>query len=271
MEHSKYDKKRRKNIGLALSGGGARGFAHLGVLKALNECGIYPEIIAGVSAGAVIGVLYSAGVSIDNILKMFEQCKTSDLMDLTLPRDGFFKMDKFKQILNKHLPIKTLEELPIPTYVCATDINNGKPKIFKEGNIVECVSASCSIPIIFKPVNIDGIYYIDGGVLRNLPSWAIRSKCDYLIGVNCSPASSYEYKGNVIDIAQRSFELMSKNNTILDTKMCDALISTKSIAQHKTFNLENINAICNGGYRDARKVLESIDIKEILESFQTNE
>ena len=271
MEHSKYDKKRQQNIGLALSGGGARGFAHLGVLKALNEYGIYPGIIAGVSAGSVIGVLYSAGVSIDGILKMFEQCKASDLMDLTLPRDGFFKMDKFKQIVDEHLPIKNLEDLPIPTYVCATDLNNGKPKIFKEGNIVERISASCSIPIVFKPVNIDGINYIDGGVLRNLPSWAIRSKCNLLIGANCSPASNYEYKGNIIDIAQRSFDLMSKNNTLIDMKMCDILISTKSIAQHKTFNLENLKEICEGGYNDARKVLDSTNVKEILESFQPNE
>lgn len=271
MEHLKYNKKRQKNIGLALSGGGARGFAHLGALKALNEYGIYPEIIAGVSAGSAIGVLYSAGVSIDNILKMFEQCKATDLMDLTLPRDGFFKMDKFKQILDNHLPVKNLDELTIPTYVCATDINNGIPKIFKKGNIVERVSASCSIPIVFKPVNIDGINYIDGGVLRNLPSWAIRSKCNFLIGVNCSPASHYEYKGNLVDIAQRSFELMSKNNTVLDMKMCDMLISTKSIAQHKTFNLENLKEICEGGYKDACKVLETINIKEILESFQANE
>ena len=135
------NKKRPVNIGLALSGGGARGFAHLGVIKALNEHGIYPDIISGVSAGSVIGVLYSAGHSVEQILKMFEKHKATDMMELSIPKDGFFKMDGFKNILNKNLKIKNLEQLPILTYVCATDVVNGKPKIFKEGNIVERVSA----------------------------------------------------------------------------------------------------------------------------------
>ena len=88
-------------VGIALSGGGARGIAHLGVLKALEERGIKPQIIAGVSAGSIIGSLYSAGLPIPDILKLFDNCKFSDMAEISVPKDGFFKIDRFKKILRE--------------------------------------------------------------------------------------------------------------------------------------------------------------------------
>lgn len=252
-------KSKRMRIGVALSGGGARGFAHVGVLKAMEEFGIKPDIIAGVSAGSVAAVMYAAGLKPDDVLKYFSEVKFSDLCELSIPKDGFFKLDGFKAFLAKHLPYEKLEELPIPTLVCATELDAGTYKIFSEGKIVDRVAASCCIPIIFKPVRIDGINYVDGGVLHNLPARAIREQCDFLIGVNCSPLrpEHRKTKSTIIDVATRSYMLMSKNNAEPDMEMCDLVIQTKNIADYKAFNLKEIKLVYMSGYGSAIETLSA--------------
>lgn len=251
--------KNKYNYGVALSGGGARGFAHIGVLKALEERGMKPDIISGVSAGAVIAVLYASGINLDNIVNIFENLKFTNLTELCMPRVGFFRMEGFKSILKENIKVKNLEDLNIPTVICATDIDHGKGIAFKKGPILERVIASCSVPVIFNPVNIDGNNYIDGGVLRNLPAWAIRKDCKHLIGVNCSPFSNYKYKSSIIDIAIRSFDLISKVNAGLDIKLCDTLITTRSIANHNTFSTKGLKNIVDNGYQDACRILDKIN------------
>lgn len=245
------------NLGIALSGGGARGFAHLGVLKAMEELNLKPDVISGVSAGSIIGVLYAAGYSPADILKLFKGLKFSDLTELSVPKDGFFKLDPFKRFLKKVLPFDSFDGLSIPTYVCATDMDNCKAVAFHSGTIIDKVAASCCIPIIFKPIKISGINYVDGGVLRNLPAWAIRNKCTSLFGVNVSPLVKRSYKPTIIDIAQRSYELMSKNNAINDMKICDLLIQAKSIATARTFQIRSMADIAQKGYDDAYPILEN--------------
>ncbi len=246
----------RPRIGLALSGGGARGFAHVGVLKALEELGLKPDIISGVSAGSIIGVLYASGYTPDQILELFKDLKFSDLAEISVPKDGFFKLDRFKRFLKKSIKTELIENLQIPTLICATDLDNCKSVVFSQGSIIERVTASCSIPIVFKPIKIEGVNYVDGGVLRNLPAWAIRKKCDILIGVNVSPLVKRAYKQSLIEIAHRSYELMAKNNAIPDMKLCDVLIQTKSIAQEGTFKIKSMYNIAESGYKDALAVLK---------------
>lgn len=262
---------KKYKIGLALSGGGARGFAHIGVLKAFDERDIKPDIISGVSAGSVVAVLYAAGISPDEIMKLFTNLKFSDLAELSVPKDGFFKIDRFKRFLKKALPVENLEDLYIPTLVCATDIENCKSVIFDKGGIVDRVSASCSIPIIFKPIKIDGINYVDGGVLRNLPAWAIREQCETLIGVNCSPFTNGKYKASIVDIAHRSYDLMSKINAVYDMKMCDIVIQTRAIAKQKIFNISAMWDIAESGYKDASRLLEEHNMNNNIETTSHNE
>ncbi len=249
------DENKKYKLGIALSGGGARGFAHVGVLKALEEKGLKPDIISGVSAGSIVAVLYASGLSPDEILNLFSNLKFSDLAELSVPKDGFFKLDRFKKFLKKTLKIENIEDLPIPVRVCATDLDNCKSVIFSSGTIIERVAASCSIPIIFKPIKIDGVNYVDGGVLRNLPAWAIRPLCDTLIGVNCSPLVNDKYSPSIIGIAERSYSLMSKVNVIADMKMCDTIISPRSIAKEKVFNIKAMWKIAEEGYNDTMKIL----------------
>lgn len=247
----------RYPIGVALSGGGARGFAHLGVLYAMDELGIKPDIIAGVSAGAVAASLYASGLKPLEIMKQFMiSSKFFDFCEIGMPKDGFFHMDGFRQFLKKNFPVKNIEECPIPLVVCATDLDSGEAVQWRSGSMPERVAASCSIPIIFKPIKIDGVNYVDGGVIHNLPAWAIRGECDHLIGVNVSPMIRKRASTkSIIDIAQRSYHLLARNNALTDIGMCDTVISTDTIADLNVFDLKAKERVFKSGYKAAKAAL----------------
>ncbi|MFG6391268.1 MAG: patatin-like phospholipase family protein [Candidatus Amulumruptor sp.] len=241
--------------GVALSGGGARGFAHVGVLQALHEARIHPDIVAGVSAGAVAAVFYASGIPFDKMLKAFDSLKFNDFAELSVPKDGFFKLDRFRKFLRDTIPYKRIEDLPVKTVICATDIDSGESVAFEEGPLPECVAASCSIPIVFKPAVINGVKYVDGGLTHNLPAWAIRSRCRTLYGINVSPMVRQKSKGTLIDIATKSFKLMAKNNAIHDMQICDHVIELSDIAHYNIFNLNEIKSIYKAGYETTKRAI----------------
>lgn len=244
-------------LGIALSGGGARGFAHIGALKAIDEAGLKPDVIAGVSAGSIAGVLYAAGNPLDDILPMFADTKFSDFCKLAI-RDGggLFKLNGLKKFIVKKTGVERLEDLKIPTYIGVTDFDNGVAAEFHDGPIGECVAASCSIPIVFQPIKINGVNYVDGGVLRNLPAWIIRDKCEKLIGINCSPLTTYRYKKSIYDVALRSYNLMAKSNQTPDMEICDLVIKTPDLAAYQVFNLKDIRKVYLSGYAAAHKAIK---------------
>lgn len=249
-----------ETIGLALSGGGVRGFAHVGVLMAFESFGRKPHILSGVSAGAIAAALYGAGLTPKEIIECFnEYSKFGDFTEWSIPKEGFFKMKKFAKLLGDWLPVKNLEDMKIPTVICATDLDNGKSVGWGTGEIVPRVVASCSIPVVFHPVRINGVNYVDGGVLRNLPAWAIRKHCDTLFGSNCSPLNrKYKFKNSMIDIALRSYQLMSKANSLQDINICDHIIQTEKMASFRTFELSQMKKVVDYGYDTACRVLETI-------------
>lgn len=243
-------------LGVALSGGGARGFAHVGALKALEEAGMKPDVIAGVSAGAVAAVMYAAGVPLDEMLSLFTSTKFTDFARPSLIHgDGMFSLVRFKQFIEEATGIDRLENLRIPTYVGVTDLDHGEPAEFHEGPLGERVVASCSIPIVFSPVEIDGIHYVDGGVLRNLPAWIIREKCETLIGINVSPLRTFEYKKSFLDIGMRTYNLMAKANQQQDMDICDHVIITPELIHYQVFNLKDIHKAYLSGYAAAHRAI----------------
>lgn len=219
-----------------------------------------PDVIAGVSAGSIAGVLYAAGLPPESILKLFMQLKFTDLCRFHISKGSLLDMSRFRNLLSKILKGKEcLEDLQIPMYIGVTDFDNGEPAVFSRGPISERVAASCSIPIAFSPVKIDGVNYVDGGVLRNLPAWTIRDKCKYLIGVDCSPMGREKYSSrSMLDIAFRSFRLIAKSTVPYDRQLCDLVIDTPDIAHYKTFNLKDIRRCFQSGYDSARRALENI-------------
>lgn len=244
-------------LGLALSGGGAKGFAHLGILQALEENGLTPEIISGTSAGAFAGVFYADGYTPREIASFFKEMKFKEFAEFMIPKGGFFKTTGFESFLKKHLRARRFEDLKIPFRVVATDIERGKSHVFSSGTLIPTVIASCSIPIIFTPKEIEGNYYVDGGLFKNFPVSTIRKECNKIIGVNVSPITAMEYKPTLKYILERSFHYMSGSNTLLDRNLCDYLIESAGLSDYSMFDLEHVDEIFQKGYELANDYLKA--------------
>ncbi len=242
----------KKNIGYALGGGGARGFAHLGAIKALEERNLKPDMIAGTSAGALAGVLYADGFSPDEICDMFKNTKFKQFIELTFPTSGLFRPTGLQSFLKKNLRAKTFEQLQIPFTAVTTDWERAVTVNFSEGdNLIDAVVASCCVPIIFSPVTIDNAYYVDGGIFKNLPASTIHDKCNILFGVNVTMVMPNEDKHNLKYYAERTFNMMAVSNTLTDKKLCDVLIEVEGIERYWMFDLSNIDSIFEAGYNSA--------------------
>ena len=254
LEEKKY------NLGLALSGGGARGFAHPGVLKAFEDLSLKPDVISGTSAGALAGVLYADGYTSDEIIELFLKKDWKEFAEIKLPTVALFGSSGFRKFLKKHLRAKNFEDLQIPVKVVTTNLDDGLSVTFEKGPIIDAVVASCSIPIIFAPVTIDGVHYVDGGLFKNFPVSIIREDCKTVIGVNVSPLVPKKYSPTIVNIAERSYHCMSRTNTLLDRELCDVLIEMKDLVCYKTFDLESLNKIFDIGYENACKALKKSEI-----------
>lgn len=154
-------------VGLVLSGGGARGFAHIGVLRVLERHGIVPDVIAGTSMGAILGALYAAGTRADELYAIADELSWRELIDLSLSA-GLLKGEKLREFLEHHLP-DTFEELDVPLAVTTTDVETGEQVVFLEGPLVPPVRASACYPGAFEPVRFQGRTLADGGIVNNLP------------------------------------------------------------------------------------------------------
>jgi NTE family protein len=258
MMEKKYD------IGLVLSGGGARGFAHLGVIKALNEAGIFPDVVSGTSAGALVGVLYADGYTPDEILHLMNGGSRLDFMRPALPREGLLQINAVMKILRTSLRAKNFEELKIPLYVSATDLNNGKAVYFSKGDIFDPVIASASIPVLFQPVKIDDISYVDGGVLDNLPVRPIEDKCRILIGSFVNPVGYMEKISGLINIAERTFMLSMSKEIYEKSKKFNLFIAPPELRNYKILDPEKSIELFNIGYNATIEKLKEFNFEELL-------
>ncbi|GAB6011869.1 patatin-like phospholipase family protein [Viscerimonas tarda] len=255
--------KQKYPLGLALSGGGAKGFAHLGVMQALEEKGLRPDIISGTSAGAFAGVLYADGHSPQEILSFFQRKNFKNFAEFSIPKGGLFKLARFHSFLEEHLRARTFEELKIPLRVVATDIEHGIPVTFDKGPLIPVIVASCSYPIVFTPTEINGTHYVDGGLFNNFPVSAIRKQCDKVVGVNVSPLTLQKYRNSLWFVAERSFHYMTGANTMAERTLCDVLIESTKLSKYAMFSIEHMEEIYEIGYKTAkRKLNQNINILE---------
>lgn len=253
-------------VGLVLSGGGARGFAHLGVIEALNEAGIFPDVLSGTSAGAIIGVLYADGYKPKEILKLLNSGSRLDFMRPALPREGLLQINGIIKILNSSLRSRNFKELKIPLFVSATDLNNGKAVYFSEGDLIDPVIASASIPVIFQPVKINDISYVDGGVLDNLPLRPIENKCAVLIGSFVNPVGYMEKISGLINIAERTFMLSMSKEIYEKAKKFNLFIAPPELRNYKILDPEKAVELFEIGYRETIEKLKETDMEKFVGS-----
>jgi len=235
--------------GLVLSGGGARGIAHIGVLKALDEMEIEFHHVSGTSAGAIVGALYAYGYKPDRI---FELVKNLSLFNSVRPAfawTGLLTMDGLKELLLKNIPENNFANLSIPLTVAATDIRMGKIHYFSEGELIPAIVSSCSIPAVFNPVSINGNLYVDGGLLDNLPVKPIRNACDFIVGSHCNHISPDFDVKNIKLVVERSLLIAIHANTEVSQSLCDVFIEPPRMDRFSSLDLSKAQEIFEFSYR----------------------
>jgi NTE family protein len=200
-------------IGLALGGGAARGFAHIGVIKALEAHGIHPDLVAGTSAGAVVAALYASGMSGLQMNRAALKLDEASISDWAMPfrSRGLIKGVALENYLNTTLSGRKIEQLKIPLGVVATDLRTGEPILFQRGNTGQAVRASCSIPSLFEPVVIGDHEYVDGGLVSPVPAaFAHKMGADFVIAVDISSRPESGVTASSLDMLLQTFTIMGQ-------------------------------------------------------------
>lgn len=245
------------NIGLVLSGGGARGAAHIGVIKALEEEGIHPTHISGASAGAIVGSLYAAGVSWSEILRFFKTITIFSAYRYARNKPGFLNSVNFYDDLKAFFPEDNFDTLKKPLFVTAANIVDGTSKIFSKGELIKPIIASASFPGVFTPTEINGEYYVDGGTLNNFPVEPLKVTCDKIIGVYVNPLKEVTIKDlrHSYSIVERAYKIKVAAESMCKFPDCDMVINPQDLVKYGTFNMNNIDAIFNLGYTSTKTIL----------------
>ena len=258
----RYKSGKKYALGLTLSGGGIKCLCQVGALKALEEEGIKPNVISGVSAGAVVAALYADGYSPDSILSIFKNVRYSEFFRLEVPDGGLFSLTGFKEFLDTVLHAKSFEELKVPLVVVATDLDRGKSVVFDKGPLIDALVATCSVPILFCPYTIDGVDYVDGGVLMNFPASVIRLDCNYLIGVNLGPLNNDSYEKSITNIALRSYKFIYRSNSNAEKKLCDMLVEPAAISNFNGGDVGRAQEIFTIGYNETKRLLQKQKVQK---------
>lgn len=242
-------------LGLALSGGSIKGFAHLGVLQYLEEVGLRPDILSGTSAGSIMAAFYASGFAPEEIYEIFSRGGFLQMTSFAGTGGGLFSTTNFYKHLRRNLRHRRLEDLPTPVRIVATDLDAGEQRVFSEGPLAKIILASCSVPILFQPVEIDGRAYVDGGLFRNFPATVIREDCERLIGMNLGPVHEGPTEMSFKAVANRTWELIFRQNTAPDREACDYLLETTEVMGFGMFDLNAAETLRTIGYDLAREVL----------------
>jgi NTE family protein len=246
-------------IGLVLSGGGARGFAHLGVIKALEEFGLRFYHVAGTSAGSIAGAFYCYGYTPDEILDRISQMGFLKSVRPAWAWTGLLSMDGFKEMMYRCMPENDFNALKIPLTVAATEIRLGKVVYFEEGELIPAVLASSTIPALFNPVKQNGNVYVDGGVMDNLPVRPLVGKCDFIIGSHCNPVAQRFDINSVKDVTERSLLIAINVNTTKSKTYCNQVIEPPDLGKFSTFDLAKGREIFDIGYKYTKSNYKAID------------
>ncbi len=261
-------KDKKVHFGLSLSGGGSRGLAHLGVLKAMEDAGIKPEVISGTSMGAILGAFVAAGHSIDTIIQIALDAKGERLFNVQRSMLGLVGLDRIRAILVDYLP-DDFSALKIPLFISTTNLTRGENEMFSSGPLLDAILASMAIPVVFKPMKLPTGIYVDGGLTNNMPARAIRDQCTVLIGSHVNYLEANADINNVKHVIERCFQMAIFNTVANEKTACDIYIDPPELRSFKTLNFDNAEQIIDLGYSAAKEVFqqkaELLKKKSVLE------
>lgn len=241
-----------------LSGGGCRGFAHLGVVKALQEHDIYPAEISGTSAGALAGVLLADGFTPDEIKEIFISQVKLSMFPLNMFKPGLMSMKNIREFLQKNLRHTKFEDLSIPFYVTATNFIDGSQTIFQKGDVIDTVIASSSIPVLFPPVFINHIPYVDGGLSNNLPIEPFINKREEIISIYVNPIKAFNPKESTMEMLDRAVHLGFRKMVSYSSADCFLYIEPEELSRYGLFDFHKLSEIFEIGYQFTTELLQTL-------------
>lgn len=214
-------------IGLALGGGAARGFAHVGVIQVLEENGIRPVLVTGTSAGSLVAAIYASGKTGAQLQRVAETMEEAAITDWTLPifSRGMLRGEALARYVNNQVGSRLIEELPMPLGIVATDLNTGKDMVFQRGDTGTAVRASSAVPAVFQPVRISGHDYVDGGLVSPVPVGAARKMgAELVIAVDISSMPEGSLTGGTLEILLQTFSIMGKSINNFELRDADIVV-----------------------------------------------
>jgi NTE family protein len=249
---------------LVLSGGGARGIAHLGVIKALIEFGFDICAISGVSSGAIAGAFIAAGKTPEETLEIAMEHAIFNIKNPPFTF-GLFRKQNMKKVLEKYFTDNAFESLKIPLTAAATNINNGQTEFFSTGELIMPLIASSALPILFSPVEINKNQYLDGGLLNNLPIEPFHKDPLICIGVHVNPVGCSNYLNSRLKIIERSIELSVYKNIGQRKHYCNLFIEPPQLCNYSTFDFSKAKDLFKTGYDYAITFLDKFFADKILQ------
>lgn len=219
--------KRAPRIGLALGGGAARGFAHVGVIQVLEESGIRPVLVAGTSAGSLVAALYASGKTGTQLQQIAETMEEATFADWTLPifSRGLLRGDALARYVHAQVGGRRIEDLPLPLGIVATDLNSGQGVLFQRGDTATAVRASSAVPAVFQPVRIAGREYVDGGLVSPVPvRYARQMGAELVIAVDISNVPDANPAGDTLQILLQTFTIMGRSINSWELRDADVVV-----------------------------------------------
>ncbi|PKA98320.1 NTE family protein [Flavobacteriaceae bacterium MAR_2009_75] len=250
----------KKSIGLVLSGGGVRGMAHIGLIRAMNEYGISAEIVSGSSVGALVGALYANGNSVTEMLSFFKETPLFKYNFLTIVKPGFIDTDRYFDVFRVYFPEDSFEALQRKLHVVATNLQDGELSYFSEGELIGPLLASAALPPVFSPVELNGKFYADGGIMNNFPLEPIADKVDFVLGSNVSVVGPLERNAlkNSLQITGRVTGLMIYAINRSKLQACDLLLEFKELENIGVLDRKGIEKAYLIGYDRSRSAFDAL-------------
>jgi NTE family protein len=214
-------------IGLALGGGAARGFAHVGVIQVLEEAGIRPTLVTGTSAGSLVAAIYASGKSGQQLQQVAETMEEATIADWSLPifGRGLLRGEALARYVNGQVSARLIENMPLPLGIVATDLNTGQDMLFQRGDTGTAVRASSAVPAVFQPVRISGRDYVDGGLVSPVPVRAARKMgAELVIAVDISSPPDGNLAAGTLDILLQTFSIMGKSINTFELRDADVVV-----------------------------------------------
>ena len=246
-------------IALVLGSGGARGYAHIGVIEVLEQHGIRPDFIVGTSAGSIVGSVYASGKTAAELREIALQLKANDIRDVDLSLKGFFNGQKVEDYINQQVRGMPLQQLKIPMYVVATELKNGKQTVFNYGNTGQAVRASVSIPSMFKPTKIGEIEYVDGGLVSPVPVQVARDLgADIVIAVDILAQPVHTETSNVWGLFNQNINIMQGRLAATELKSADIVIQPDLREKAHIFDVKGREITIQAGVDAAQAKLADV-------------